>query len=131
MFRSSQDGGGAGPDSLPTRLVFFFLKSSQNETIWLSCYSLGACGIVEMPRRVGTPAANGPAATAHFLAALSYVLSRWPFPLNLSPKNVVIWSPRALSVWHFFRWLVQRVWASSGLWGILGMYLCHPKFQLS
>lgn len=101
MLRSSQDGGRGRPRLPAYKTGIFFLKSLQNEMIWLPCYSLGACGIVEMPRRVGTPAASGPTVTAHFLAALSYVLSRWPFPLNLNPKNVVIWLPRALSVWPF------------------------------
>lgn len=70
-------------------------KSLQDKAMWLLCCSLGTCGIAEMPRRAGTPASSGPSATALLLAALSYVLSRWPFPLNLSPKNVVIWLPRA------------------------------------
>lgn len=74
-------GVGGNPDSLPTRLAFP-LKSLQNETVWLPYYSLGACGIAEIPERAGTSAASGPTATARLLAALNYALSRWPFPLK-------------------------------------------------
>lgn len=54
-----------------------------------------------------------------------------PLPLHLSPKNVVIWPPTALSAWPFSGLLGQGAWAFSGLQGILGMCLCLPNRQLS
>lgn len=127
MFRRSQVGVGGQTQSPRLQEWHFPLKSLQNESMWLPYYGLGTCGIVEMPSRAGTPASSGPTATALLLAALSYVLSRWPFPLNLSPRMLSSGCPGPLSVEPFLRWLGQRVWASSGLWGILGMYLCLPK----
>lgn len=94
MFRRSQVRVGGQTQSPRLQDWHFSLKSLQNEAMWLPYYGLGTCGIVEMPRRAGTPASSGPTATALLLAAL-LCAEQVALPTQSESKNVVIWLPRA------------------------------------
>lgn len=73
----------------------FPLKSLQNEAMWLPYYGLGTCGIVEMPKRAGTPCFQWPNSHCPHLGSPELCAEQVALPTQSESKNVVICLPRA------------------------------------